>query len=298
MQILTVSHLKKYFPVTKGLLRKQVGLVKAVDDVSFAINKGECIGIVGESGSGKTTLARILLRLIQPTSGTVDFEGQNIFSLNKQELMNFRRKAQIVFQDPHSSLNPRLTIEKTVGEGIIIHKLAKTKKERINIIAELLESVGLNPANMHRYPHEFSGGQRQRIGIARALSVNPELIIADEPVSSLDVSVQAQILNLFIDLQEKLNLTYIFIAHDLRVVEHISTRIIVMYMGKIVEIASKEELYRNPLHPYTKLLLNSIPNLDPEKRGFIDLNQNKLNSSYNREELILKETTPGHFVAS
>ncbi len=294
MQILNVSHLKKYFPITKGLFRKNIGTLKAVDDISFTVNKGECIGIVGESGSGKTTLARILLKLIQPTSGTVEFEGKDIFKLNKHEVMNFRRRVQIVFQDPHTSLNPRLTIEKTVGEGLIIHKLTKTKKERINRIAELLENVGLNPKHMDRYPHEFSGGQRQRIGIARALSVNPELIIADEPVSSLDVSVQAQILNLFSELQEKFNLTYIFIAHDLRVVEHVSTKIIVMYMGKIVEIASKEELYRNPIHPYTKLLLNSIPNLDPEKRGFREISSSR--PSLKETNLTLKEIAPEHWV--
>lgn len=266
MQIINITHLKKYFPITKGLLRKQVGVVKAVDDVSFSVNKGEILGIVGESGSGKTTLARLILRLLEPNDGNIEFEGADISRLKRNSLMNFRRKAQIVFQDPHSSLNPRLTVASTIGEGLIIHKLAKNRKERINRIAELLNIVGLNPNHMYRYPHEFSGGQRQRIGIARALSVNPEVIIADEPVSSLDVSVQAQILNLLADLQEKFNLTYIFIAHDLRVVEFISTRIIVMYMGKIVEMASKEEIYKNPRHQYTKILLNSIPSLNPSDK--------------------------------
>lgn len=266
MKIIDVINLKKYFPITKGLLRRQIGIVRAVDDVSFSLNKGEALGIVGESGSGKTTLARLILRLIEPTSGKIKFEGADISRFKKDSLMNFRRKVQIVFQDPHSSLNPRLTVASTIGEGLVIHKLVKNRKERINRIAELLEIVGLNPNHMNRYPHEFSGGQRQRIGIARALSVSPEVIIADEPVSSLDVSVQAQILNLLAELQEKFNLTYIFIAHDLRVVEFISTRIIVMYMGKIVEMAEKEEIYKNPQHPYTKLLLNSIPSLDPANK--------------------------------
>lgn len=294
-QLINIINLKKYFPITKGLLRKQVGVVRAVDNVSFYLNKGETLGIVGESGSGKTTLARLLLRLITPTSGKIEFEGRDLFSLNKQELMNFRHKVQIVFQDPHSSLNPRLTIASTIGEGLIIHKLVKNRKERINRIADLLETVGLNPAHMRRYPHEFSGGQRQRIGIARALSVNPEVIIADEPVSSLDVSIQAQILNLLAELQEKFGLTYIFIAHDLKVVEHISTRIIVMYKGKIVEMASKDEIYKNPIHPYTKLLLNSIPNLDPNKRGFQELPEN-MYFSVDRES-VLNEISPRHFVA-
>lgn len=266
MNILEVTSLKKYFPITKGLLRRQIGFVRAVDDVSFSLDKGEVLGIVGESGSGKTTLARLILRLITPTSGKIEFEGKDIFGFNKKELMDFRRKVQIVFQDPHSSLNPRLTVASTIGEGLVIHRLVKNRKERFKRIAELLETVGLNPKHMHRYPHEFSGGQRQRIGIARALSVQPEVIIADEPVSSLDVSIQAQILNLLAELQEKFNLTYIFIAHDLRVVKHISTRLVVMYMGKIVEMGEKDQIYNNPQHPYTKLLLDSIPSLDPDKK--------------------------------
>lgn len=266
MEMIKVANLKKYFPITKGPLRRQAGVVKAVDDVSFSINKGETVGIVGESGSGKTTLARLILRLITPTSGKIEFEGADISGFKKGALMNFRRKVQIVFQDPYSSLNPRLKIATTLGEGLIIHKLIKNRSERINRTAELLDTVGLNPDYMYRYPHEFSGGQRQRIGIARALSVNPEVLILDEPVSSLDVSVQAQILNLLTELQEKFHLTYIFIAHDLRVVKHISSRIIVMYMGKIVEMAEKDEIYNNPQHPYTKILLDSIPSLDPENK--------------------------------
>lgn len=266
--IFEITYLKKHYPITKGLFNKQIGIVKAVDDISFNVFKGETFGIVGESGSGKTTLARLLLKLVSPSGGKIFFEGQDISTLDNQKLLNFRRKAQIVFQDPHSSLNPRLSVANTVGEGLIIHKLAKNKNERLERVSGLLKTVGLNPDHMNRYPHAFSGGQRQRIGIARALSVNPEVIIADEPVSSLDVSVQAQVLNLLSDLQEQFQLTYIFIAHDLRVVEHISSRIAVMYMGKIVEIAGKEEIYKNPFHPYTQLLLNSIPNLDPAERGF------------------------------
>ena len=271
MQIFNISNLKKYYPVTRGLLKKTVGFVNAVDDISFQVDKGETLGIVGESGSGKTTLARLMAKLIDPTSGKIEFHGNNIFNLGNKDLLDFRRRVQIVFQDPYSSLNPRLKIASTLSEGLIIHKLVKNRKEKINRIAELLETVGLNPDHMHRYPHEFSGGQRQRIGIARALSVNPEVLILDEPVSSLDVSVQAQILNLLADLQEKFSLTYLFIAHDLRVVEHISNRIIVMYKGKIVEMSTKDEIYKNPQHEYTKLLLNSIPDMDPNKRGFPEL---------------------------
>lgn len=266
MEIIKANNLKKYFPITKGILRRQTGIIRAVDDVSFTVNKGETLGIVGESGSGKTTLARMLLRLIMPTSGKIEFEGADITGFRKQALMNFRRKVQIVFQDPYSSLNPRLTTAATLDEGLVIHKLVKNKRERITRIKELLETVGLNPGHMHRYPHEFSGGQRQRIGIARALSVKPEVLILDEPVSSLDVSVQAQILNLLAELQEKFQLTYIFIAHDLRVVKHISSRIMVMYMGKIVEMAERDAIYNNPRHQYTKILLDSIPSLDPDNK--------------------------------
>ena len=314
--LINVISLKKHFPVTKGLLRRPVGYIKAVDDVSFSLFSGETLGIVGESGCGKTTLARLLLRLIQPTSGRIEFQEKDVFSLKKKSLMNFRRKVQIVFQDPHSSLNPRLTVASTIGEALTIHKLVSTRRDRSKRIADLLNTVGLNPGHMYRYPHEFSGGQRQRIGIARALAVEPNIIVADEPVSSLDVSVQAQILNLLTQLQDKFQLTYIFIAHDLRVVEHISTRIIVMYLGKIVEIADKRDLYENPLHPYTKILLTAIPKLNPQERGFPSLLQGEPPTPLNppsgcrfrtrcpmaipkcsKEEPFLKEVTSNHFRA-
>lgn len=314
--LFSVISLKKYFPVTKGLLRRPVGYIKAVDDVSFSLFSGETLGIVGESGCGKTTLARLLLRLMRPTSGRIEFQGKDVFSLKKDSLMNFRRKVQIVFQDPHSSLNPRLTVASTIGEALTIHKLVKSRRDRSKRIADLLNTVGLNPGHMYRYPHEFSGGQRQRIGIARALAVEPNIIVADEPVSSLDVSVQAQILNLLTGLQDKFQLTYIFIAHDLRVVEHISTRIIVMYLGKIVEMADKRGLYENPLHPYTKILLTAIPKLNPQERGFPELLQGEPETPINppkgcrfqarcpmaipkcsEEEPLLKEVSSNHFVA-
>lgn len=269
--LFNIKNLKKYYPLTKGFWRRTVGHVQAVDDISFTVNSGEILGVVGESGCGKTTLARLLLRLLEPTSGQITYQEKNIFNLTKPELRSFRRQVQIIFQDPHGSLNPRLKIATTIGEALTIHKLVKNRKEKQDRISNLLETVGLNPKQMYRYPHEFSGGQRQRIGIARALAVEPQVIIADEPVSSLDVSVQAQILNLLGRLRDQFNLTYIFIAHDLRVVEHMSNRIMVMYLGKIMELASKEELYKNPLHPYTKILLTAIPKIDPAQRGFPEL---------------------------
>jgi oligopeptide transport system ATP-binding protein len=264
--LLEVRNLRKYYPVTKGFIfQRQVGAVKAVDDISFFIRKGETLGLVGESGCGKTTTGRVILRLQEPTQGEALFEGRDIFKLHKEELRRLRRDMQIIFQDPYSSLNPRMTIGDIIGEPLEIHNLARGK-EKVRRVQELLEVVGLSPYHANRYPHEFSGGQRQRIGIARALAVNPKLIIADEPVSALDVSIQAQVLNLLEELQKEFGLTYLFIAHDLSVVKHISDRIAVMYLGKIVELAETEELFINPQHPYTEALLSAVPIPNPEMR--------------------------------
>jgi oligopeptide transport system ATP-binding protein len=260
--LLAVTDLKKYFRVRRGLLWGQAGLVRAVDGVSFSLRKGETLGLVGESGCGKSTTGRCILRLLDPTAGKVVFDGVSVFDASREEMRRLRRQMQIIFQDPYSSLNPRMSVEQIVGEGMVIHRLARGA-ERRDRIADLLRKVGLSPDHMKRYPHEFSGGQRQRIGIARALAVSPSLIIADEPISALDVSIQAQVLNLLQDLQEEFGLTYLFIAHDLRVVEHISDHVAVMYLGQIVELAESRELYRNPLHPYTQALLSAIPIPDP-----------------------------------
>lgn len=261
--LLEVKDLRKYFPVKRGIGERVV--LRAVDGVSFEIRRGETLGLVGESGCGKSTVARLILRLVEPTAGEVYFGKTSVFQTNKEELRQLRRKMQIVFQDPYSSLNPRMPVEEIVGEGLTIHGLAKGTEKK-NRVAELLEMVGLGREHMGRYPHEFSGGQRQRIGIARALAVGPEFLIADEPVSALDVSIQAQVINLFEDLQTELGLTYLFIAHDLRVVKHISDRVAVMYLGQIVEIAEGDELYQNPLHPYTQALLSAIPVTDPQTK--------------------------------
>jgi oligopeptide transport system ATP-binding protein len=262
--LLTVKSVKKYFPVTQGVFSKTVGQVKAVDGVSFELQPGETLGLVGESGCGKTTLGRVILQLLRATAGEIRFQDSpNLVKLSNREVRPYRRKMQMIFQDPFSSLNPRMTIGSIVGEGLTVYNLAKGKKKQ-DRIAELLEAVGINPEHMYRYPHEFSGGQRQRIGIARALAVEPDLIIADEPVSSLDVSIQAQIINLLQDLQDKFKLSYLLIAHDLAVVEHVSDRVAVMYLGKIVEITAKTELYKTPLHPYTKALLSAVPIPDPK----------------------------------
>lgn len=265
VNLLTIKNLKKHFSVSAGIFGKQRGTVYAVDGVDLSIKKGETFGLVGESGCGKSTLARVVMRLTEPTSGEVIFNGVNIFHLNKKGLRNIRRKMQMIFQDPYASLNPRMAVGDIIGEALTIHKLAKGE-EKNETVLKLLDVVGLPKDSINRYPHEFSGGQRQRIGIARALAVKPDLILADEPISALDVSIQAQILNLLQGLQKEFNLTYLFIAHDLRVVEYISDRIAVMYLGKIVEIGNAMDIYKHPVHPYTEALLSSIPEIKPEKK--------------------------------
>lgn len=263
--LLDVRDLKMYFPITSGIiLQRKVAEVKAVDGVSFTIRRGETLGLVGESGCGKSTLGRAILQLYRPTAGKVYFDGIDLTALKGEALRRMRRRMQMIFQDPYASLNPRMSVGSIIGEPLIIHGLAKSKKERMERVQELLRVVGLNPYFVNRYPHEFSGGQRQRIGIARALAVQPDFIVCDEPVSALDVSIQAQIINLLEDLQAQFNLTYLFIAHDLAVVRHISDRVAVMYLGHIVEIADRDEIYENPLHPYTKALISAVPIPDPE----------------------------------
>ena len=318
-KIVEVQDLKVYFPVHSGsIIKKKIGDIKAVDGISFHINAGETMGLVGESGSGKTTTGQALLRIIRPTAGKIFFEGKQITGLKSKELNYLHQKMQMIFQDPYGSLNPRMKIRDTVGEPLKVHKLVSNKTEYMDRTAELLTTVGLDPAMGERYPHEFSGGQRQRIGVARALALKPSFIVCDEPVSALDVSIQAQIINLLEDLQEKFSLTYLFIAHDLSVVRHISTRIAVMYLGEIVEIAPRLELYKEPLHPYTKALLSAVPVANPiveEQREHIIL-KGEVPSPLNppsgcrfhpRCEVVMdicskelpqmKEISPGHFTA-
>ncbi len=313
--LLEVNNLKKYFPIRGGIFSRVVANVKAVEDVSFAVKRGEVVGLVGESGSGKTTVGRSILRLIEPTSGEVKFDGVDITKVNKATMREYRKRMQIIFQDPFASLNPRMSVGDIIGEAMTIHNLARGR-EREQRVAALLERVGLSPNHMRRYPHEFSGGQRQRIGIARALAVDPEFIVADEPVSALDVSIQAQVVNLLLDLKEELGLTLLFIAHDLGVVEYISDRVVVMYLGRIMEIAPSKELYANPIHPYTEALLSAVPIPDPTVKRERIILQGDIPSPINPPsgcvfrtrcplatkecaEVVppLEEVSPGHFKA-
>jgi len=313
--LVEVKNLVKYFPVRAGLLQRVVNQVKAVDDVSFIVKKGETLGMVGESGCGKTTIGRTMLRLVEPTSGSVNFEGKDVFSLQPRELKIVRRDMQIIFQDPYASLDPRVPIGESVMEGLHIHKIG-TPKERVEIMMTTLKKVGLEDYHARRYPHEFSGGQRQRIGIARALALRPSFIICDEPVSALDVSIQSQVLNILKDLQSEFGLTYLFIAHNLSVVEHVSDRVAVMYLGKMVELTTREELFRNPLHPYTKALMSAIPVPNPRLKRQRTILKGDVPSPLNppkgcrfhprcpvaiekcsQEEPVFKEVNPDHFVA-
>jgi oligopeptide transport system ATP-binding protein len=291
--LLRIKNLKKYFPIRGGLFSREVARVHAVDDVSFDLLKGETLGLVGESGCGKSTTGRCILRLIEPTAGEVWFEDKNVTTLDKRSLRHLRRDMQIIFQDPYASLNPRMTVGSIIGEALVIHKLAKSKRERDERVVHLLETVGLSADHLRRYPHEFSGGQRQRIGIARALAVSPKLIVADEPVSALDVSIQAQVINLLEDLQKQFNLTYLFIAHDLSVVEHISTRVAVMYLGKIVEIAPAKELYTKRI-----LLEGDVPSPIKPPSGCRFHTRCPIRiPSCSENEQVLKQISPGHWVA-
>ena len=313
--LLKVEGLKKYFPVRGGVLQRVTAQVRAVDDVSFTVKEGECLGLVGESGCGKTTVGRSILRLIEPTAGNVYMDGVDVLKLRGQELKAMRRNMQIIFQDPYASLDPRMPIGEFVMEGLRIHGIG-TPKERFDLAIDTLKKVGLEDYHSRRYPHEFSGGQRQRIGIARALALRPKFIVCDEPVSALDVSIQSQVLNILKDLQGEFGLTYLFVAHNLSVVEHISQRVAVMYLGKMVELADRDEMFRNPLHPYTQALLSAIPIPDPKIRRERIILTGDVPSPLNPpsgcrfhprcpvamdqckvEEPAFKESTPGHWAA-
>jgi oligopeptide/dipeptide ABC transporter ATP-binding protein len=313
--LVEVKNLVKYFPVRKGLLQRVVNHVKAVDDVSFIVRKGETLGLVGESGCGKTTVGRTMLRLIEPTAGSVLVNGRDVFRMQGEELKAARRDMQIIFQDPYASLDPRVPIGESVMEGLRIHQIG-TPRERVAIMLETLKKVGLEEYHARRYPHEFSGGQRQRIGIARALALRPSFIICDEPVSALDVSIQSQVLNILKDLQQEFGLTYLFIAHNLSVVEHISNRVAVMYLGKMVELTTRDELFRNPLHPYTQALMTAIPIPNPRLKRQRIILKGDVPSPLNppkgcrfhprcpvamqrcsQEEPVFKEVSPDHWVA-
>jgi peptide/nickel transport system ATP-binding protein/oligopeptide transport system ATP-binding protein len=313
--LVEVNNLVKYFPVRAGIMQRVVNHVKAVDDVSFIVRKGETLGMVGESGCGKTTVGRTMLRLIEPTSGAVKFRGNDVFSMKPNELKTIRRHMQIIFQDPYASLDPRVPIGESVMEGLHIHRIG-TPKERVEIMLQTLKKVGLEDYHARRFPHEFSGGQRQRIGIARALALRPDFIICDEPVSALDVSIQSQVLNILKDLQGEFGLTYLFIAHNLSVVEHVSDRVAVMYLGKMVELTTREDLFRNPLHPYTQALMSAIPVPNPRLKRERTILKGDVPSPLNppkgcrfhprcpvaidkcsHEEPVFKELLPDHWVA-
>ncbi len=313
--LVRVEHLTKYFPVRAGLMQRIVNWVKAVDDVSFTVKQGETLGLVGESGCGKTTVGRSMLRLIEPTSGAVEFDGKDVLKLRGNDLKHVRRDMQIIFQDPYASLDPRVPIGESIMEGLHIHNIG-SPKERFDMMLDTLKKVGLEDYHARRYPHEFSGGQRQRIGIARALALRPKFIVCDEPVSALDVSIQSQVLNILNDLQQEFGLTYLFVAHNLSVVEHISTRVAVMYLGKMVELTGREELYRNPLHPYTKALMSAIPVPNPKLKRQRTILKGDVPSPLNppkgcrfhprcpiadkicgEQEPEFREAVPGHFVA-